>query len=470
VDFTDKPYKESLADIKRLLSNTQKLSKPLPLEPTFEQGEPSPLVTGPLIPTELSASPEPSLPDEPDGKNRLQRFILPVGLAVLALAVVVGATVFALNRNTPPPPSSTATLTSTQRPPTVTVTSTVVTPPPQIIDGHRVTMRLVGAGDFTMGSETGTDDEQPVRILFLDAFYIDKYEVTNRQYKACVGAGACVPPKQTSSATRTDYYSNAEFNDYPVVNVDWNMARSYCEWRGARLPTEAEWEKAARGPEGSTYPGGDEVSCDEANYSGCEGDTALVSSFGNGLSFYGVHNMAGNVYEWASSLYMPYPYDLFDGREDLEAPGERVMRGGSWLDSDSDNEIRSAHREKADPSNFAENIGFRCARTPDDTLLDIGFIVDTPENGSTATAYVATNRSDRTREARPTATSLRTPSRTPTPGNDVTITAIAITRSPTVTRTPVPIAVTTVPPLPAPTTVTPDEPEPNPTTETPSYP
>jgi formylglycine-generating enzyme required for sulfatase activity len=469
VDFTDKPYKESLADIKRLLSNTQRLAKPLPLEPTPESGEPSPLVTGPLIAPEVMTSHEPLHRDESGDKDRLRRFILPVGLGAIALAVVAGVTVFALNRNTPPPPSP-PTFTSTQPLPTSTSTNTAIPPPAQIIDEHRITMRLVSAGDFIMGSDSGMEDEQPVKILFLDAFYIDKYEVTNLQYKACVGAGACLSPKEVESSTRTDYYNNAEFNNYPVVNVDWNMARSYCEWRGARLPTEAEWEKAARGPEGSTYPWGDEVSCNEANYFGCQEDTAPVSSFGNGLSEYGVHNMAGNVIEWVSSLYLPYPYDMFDGREDLEASGERVLRGGSWLDSDSENEVRSAYRQMADPSHFSENIGFRCVR--DDPLLDFGLIVNAPENASTATAYVATSRSDRTKEAEePTATVALIASRTPTPG-DVTVTAITVTRRPTITptQTPRPINTTTTP-EPVETTVTPDTgPEPDPTTVTPSYP
>jgi hypothetical protein len=185
-----------------------------------------------------------------------------------------------------------------------------------------------------------------------------------------------------------------------------------------------------------------------------------------------VHNLAGNVIEWVSSLYLPYPYDIFDEREDLEASGERVLRGGSWLDSDSENEVRSSYRQKADPSYFSENIGFRCVR--DDPLLDFGLVIDTPENASTATAYVATSRSDRTKEAEePTATAARIPSRTPTPDN-VTVTAITITRRPTLTvvpttQTPRPIN-TTVTPEPVETTVTPDEPDPVPTTVTPDEP
>lgn len=171
--------------------------------------------------------------------------------------------------------------------------------------------------------------------------------------------------------------------------------------------------------------------------------------------------MAGNVNEWVSSLYMPYPYDPFDSREDLEASGERVIRGGSWLDSDSENEVRSSYRQNADPSHFSENLGFRCVR--DDSLLDFGLVVDTPENASTATAYVATNRSDRTKEARePSPTSSRLPSRTPSPA-DGTVTAVTITRGPTIT--PVPTTQTPRPPDPDPTTVTPE-----PTTVTPSYP
>lgn len=314
-------------------------------------------------------------------------------------------------------------------------------------------MRLVSASDFTLGSDSGMSDEQPVQLLFLNTFYIDKYEVTNLMYKNCVDAGVCKPPKKDNSITRADYYTEPEFANYPVVYVDWYMAKSYCEWRGARLPTEAEWEKAARGPSGSTYPWGEEISCEEANYFGCQEDTASVSSFAKGLSAYGLHNMAGNVYEWVNSLYLPYPYNEFDGREYPEASGDRVIRGGSWLNSDSDNEARSARRQKAVPTLATEYIGFRCARTPNDLVGDLALIDHPPQNSSTATSFVATRRSHRTQEpsgaatsgsasptsrvSSPTAVTPRTPT-VKTPATQATVVTPKPPITPTDTKPPYP--------------------------------
>ena len=445
VDFTDKPYKESLSDIKRLLSNTQRIAQaPPPEAPVYEDtGSPSPLISGALPQPEFLAPLESFREPASENKNQLQQFILPVGVAVLALAIVGGAVAFALNRNgasAVPPPSPSITMTLTPAPPTMTPTITPIPAPVEVPDEHGVSMRLVRPSDFIMGSDTGMEDEGQARLLYLDTFYIDKYEVTNSQYRACVTAGACLPPKKLNSSTRAGYYNKPEFNSYPVVYVDWNMARNYCEWRGARLPTEAEWEKAARGPEGSVYPWGEEITCEEANFSGCQKDTAPVSSFADSVSTYGVYNMAGNVYEWVSSLYKAYPYDLFDGREDLEAPGERVLRGGSWLSTDKENEVRSAHREKADPSTAKENIGFRCARTPNESFLDFALVVNTPSNGSTATAFVATSRSHKTKDV-----SLPTSTPSRTPGSPITVT----TKPPVVITTTAPpvILTTTAPPV-----------------------
>ena len=130
-------------------------------------------------------------------------------------------------------------------------------------------MRLVPAGEFTMGSDTDSDPRNQAHTVYLDAFYIDTYEVTTAHYADCVTAGVCEPPHFTKSYFRASYYGNPEFENFPVIYVDWMMARTYCEtWRGARLPTEAEWEKAARGTDGRSYPWGEGISCDQANYDG----------------------------------------------------------------------------------------------------------------------------------------------------------------------------------------------------------
>lgn len=125
-----------------------------------------------------------------------------------------------------------------------------------------------------------------------------------QRYERCVEANVCKPPRESRSYTRTAYYGNVEFDEYPVIYVDWNMAKTYCEWRGGRLPTEAEWEKAARGEDGRTYPWGEGIDCDKANYqSSCIGDTTKVGSYLEGVSPYGVYDMAGNVWEWVTDWY-----------------------------------------------------------------------------------------------------------------------------------------------------------------------
>jgi len=143
-------------------------------------------------------------------------------------------------------------------------------------------MRLVPAGEFTMGSIK--EVEQPVHTVYLDTFYMDAYEVTNAHYKACVDAGGCTPPQKLGSSTHSIYYGNSNFDYYPVIYVNWNQAKAYCEWRGANLPTEAQLEKAARGIDERTRPWGEGIDCNKANYFGCVGDTTKVGSYEGGKS------------------------------------------------------------------------------------------------------------------------------------------------------------------------------------------
>ena len=238
-------------------------------------------------------------------------------------------------------------------------------------------MVFIPAGEFIMGNNLGDDAEKPERKVFLDAFCIDKYEVTNAQYKECVDAGACNPPARQSSPSRLFYYGNPEFDGYPVIWVTWDDAQTYCKWRGKRLPTEAEWEKAARGTDGRLWPWGNsdpdgskvnlcDVNCTydwkESNLDDGYVDTAPVESFEAGQSPYGVYNMGGNVREWVSDWFAP---DYYSNAPDRNPKGPssgmgRVLRGGSWRSNIP--VARITYRLWYDPGTKDEYIGFRCAR------------------------------------------------------------------------------------------------------------
>ena len=228
-------------------------------------------------------------------------------------------------------------------------------------------MVYVPEGNFTMGSNNGDPDEQPVHTVYLDAFWIDKTEVTNAMYALCVQAGACQLPSDYSSYTRSSYYGNSQYADYPVIYVDLNDAQTYCEWAGMRLPTEAEWEKAARGTDGRTYPWGDAVpTCSLANLwgfsGGCTGDTDAVGNHPGGASPYGALDMAGNVWEWVADRYDSWYYRQSPSNNP-QGPtnGDGNVRGGSWnVNAIS---IRSANRSRGNFENTGSLIGFRCARS-----------------------------------------------------------------------------------------------------------
>lgn len=221
--------------------------------------------------------------------------------------------------------------------------------PTKITDAKGVSMVLVPAGEFTMGSENGADDEKPVHQVDLDAFYIDTYEVSNVLYKTCVDAGVCKEPRDVQSHTRSNYYDNPRYDNYPVIYVDWYMATAYCEWRGARLPIESEWEKAARGTVGRTYPWGEGIDCSLSNYGACFGDTTAVGSYESDKSPYGVYDMAGNVMEWVADWYDVYPGGNLDVSADF-GQKLRVLRGGMWFSLAFVDLARVSSRSKYPPS------------------------------------------------------------------------------------------------------------------------
>jgi eukaryotic-like serine/threonine-protein kinase len=298
---------------------------------------------------------------------------------------------------TPPPlptgtPQSTATLLPTDTPRPTEL-------PDQTKDAKGIPMVLVPAGPFTMGSDleemmqycpqwnqggectaSKYSGEAGVHTVALDAFYVDLYEVTNEAYTQCVQAGECKPPTEIGMGKEENYYVNPNFSRYPVVHVTWDMARKYCAWRGGRLPTEAEWEKAARGTDQRIFPWGNDFVGLKANLcdAGCPGqrvnqditdgylNTAPTGAYPEGKSFYGAFDMAGNVWEWVLDWYDPtfYSTQMQDSTNPTGAKigKDRVLRGGSWISNIFN--LRTALRYAYNPEQQADFIGFRCVIEP----------------------------------------------------------------------------------------------------------
>jgi formylglycine-generating enzyme required for sulfatase activity len=219
------------------------------------------------------------------------------------------------------------------------------------------------------------NDESPAHMVFLDSYLIDQYEVSNKDYGDFIKANGHGSPA---------YWDDPRLNspNQPVVGVSWYDARAYCEYRGKRLPTEAEWEKAARGPNGNLYPWGDDFDPAKANYGKNHDGTKPVDSYPDGVSYYGLHNMAGNVFEWVLDWYDPRYYSRLEPMVNPTGPdkpvwiggtgtyvdlltlGEkRVIRGGSWVAPEGS--VRSTHRFWNHPLNnsYGVGLGFRCAKT-----------------------------------------------------------------------------------------------------------
>ncbi len=291
--------------------------------------------------------------------------------------------------STPPAPPAThapiATLTPTVIPLTATSEATSIPTPtvtPQTVkvsamDG--MNQLFIPAGTVNMG---GLDvllenDELPAHQVQINAFWIDQVEVVNGMYALCVETGACKLPANFNSDNRLDYYGNPEFQDYPVIQVTWYDANAYCEWAGRRLPTEAEWERAARGDSVNTYPWGGELPNEtNSNSINIVGDTTRVGSYPTGMSPFGVLDMAGNVWEWVAdyykgNYYAESPTNNPTGPENGGLNSMRVIRGGSFQDDASMLRISNRGYEAGpDPSALKNDadyygrssakIGFRC--------------------------------------------------------------------------------------------------------------
>ena len=241
-------------------------------------------------------------------------------------------------------------------------------------------MIYIPAGQFIMGSDNYST-EQPVQNISLDNYFIDKYPVTNAQYQKFVDETGYITDAEKNNTgqvkigRRMREFEGATWmmpdgatpidgkEDHPVRQVSYNDAVAYCEWAGKDLPTEAQWEKAARGPAGATYPWGDSDADDTmANFDGYIDDTTSVTAYEKGQSYYGAFDMAGNVYEWCKDWYA-------DGERQPENPTgpgtgtNRVLKGGSFTEGiDS---LRSSNRLEAEPASSSVLYGFRCAKKAD---------------------------------------------------------------------------------------------------------
>ena len=267
-----------------------------------------------------------------------------------------------------PQPTNTPTATATATPNPNIPPANAQAGDPWVRPADNMTMRFVPSGTFSMGHTNISADESPIHDVTLDSFWIDQTEVTNAQYAKCVQDSTC---RRVGIATEAGYNGA----DQPVTGIRWDNAQGYCEWAGGRLPTEAEWEYAARGKEGYTYPWGNIFDGEKANFcdenctfewrNGAVNDqyefTAPVGTYSPaGDSWVRAQDMAGNVWEWVSDWYGSDYYAQFvqDNPTGPERGSEKVLRGGSWFNGATD--LRSANRYNLDPTSQYYSVGFRC--------------------------------------------------------------------------------------------------------------
>jgi formylglycine-generating enzyme required for sulfatase activity len=266
--------------------------------------------------------------------------------------------------------SQTSSVTATPTVPTAHIDFPLNAKIGSIVVSPKDNMKLVfvPAGEFLMGSETGKENEKPVHSVYLDSFWIDQTEVTNSMYLLCVKDGVCQKP------LKTILYDDPDFADSPVNYITWENANAYCGWAGRRLPTEAEWEKAASWDDTNkkkrVYPWGDTIDCSFANIYGlgdnCQGYPVKVGSYPLGASYYGAFDMAGNVLEWVADWYDDWSIEAYykiSPYSNPKGPTEgkyHVLRGSSFL-FDASNTTRQVEDFFDDWQTFYDSVGFRCA-------------------------------------------------------------------------------------------------------------
>ncbi len=268
--------------------------------------------------------------------------------------------------------------------------------------GESTDMVRIAAGTYRIGTDRGASESRPAHDVVLASFSIDRYEVTNAQFARFLntldatavrdaaagrvrkddvkgadaallfdGGGTAMPLIELDDEDARIGLANGRFvpqpgfDDHPVTETTWYGARAYCAWRGARLPTEAEWEAAARGKNGRTYPWGEAPpTAEHAVFDRRRGETEPVGKRPAGATAEGVHDLAGSLAEWTSSLYRPYPYASDDGREDQTVSGERVTRGGDYVFDTSPDKLTGFFRTGFSRAvqHGHRHIGFRCAK------------------------------------------------------------------------------------------------------------
>ncbi len=216
----------------------------------------------------------------------------------------------------------------------------------------------IPAGEFMMGSwQEKNSGRQKAHPVYLKAYWIDQVEVTNAMYALCVAEGQCEPPARVNP-----YFGKAAYADHPVVYVTWEKAQAYCHWAGGRLPTEAEWEKAARGTDGRRYPWGSTPPDDFLlNFNGVHGEPRSAYDYLAGASPYGLLNMAGNVREWVADWFDPdyYAISPYENPQGPLAGETKSLRGGAYWDDAK--QVQTFYRLSHDPTSPGQNRGFRCA-------------------------------------------------------------------------------------------------------------